>query len=144
MKKIAKLYFLEASQWSFYFQNKNSWHLQFSITQMLQLFFIIFEYLTYIGQPLLKLWAVELAILVHLIQLKQTKESSSKFANIYFWKVLSIAVPGESFKFFDPWTLKWQPFEIFAELNGKFILLAVFAKFVEYQTNLLTEIHNFA
>ena len=71
------------------------------------------------------------------------KENSSKLANTSFWKVLSIAVSGESFKFFDPQTIKWPPFEIFAKLNGKDILLAVFDKFVEYQSNVLTEMHNF-
>ena len=79
--------------------------------------FISFEYLIYIAQLLLKLWAVE--------------------------KVLSIAVSGESFKFFDPRTLNWRPFEIFAKLNGKDILLEVFAKFAEYQSNVLIEMHNF-
>ena len=39
----------------FYFQNKNSWHLQFSITQIFRLMFIIFEYSIYIDQLLLKL-----------------------------------------------------------------------------------------
>ena len=85
LRKIPKLYFLEASHWSlktsqkscsydhslrrnnrfeefvlfgaFYFQNKNSpisiSKLQFSITQMFPLLFIIFEYLTYISQLLL-------------------------------------------------------------------------------------------
>ena len=47
--------------------------------------------------------------------------------------ILSIAVTGESFMFFDPRTLKWRPFEIFAKLNGKNILFADFAKFAEYQ-----------
>ena len=50
----------------------------------------------------------------------------------------------ENFKFFDPQTIKWQPFEIFAKLNGKDILLAVFDKFAEYQSNILTEMHNFS
>ena len=49
----------------------------------------------------------------------------------------------ESFKFFDPQTLKWQLFEIFAKLKGKDILLAVFDKFVEYQSNDLTEMYYF-
>ena len=71
------------------------------------------------------------------------KENSSKLANIFFWKVLSIAVSGESFKFFDPQTRKWEPFEIFTKLNRKDILLAVFDKFAEYQSNALTEMHNF-
>ena len=44
---------------------------------------------------------------------------------------------------FDPRTIKWRPFEIFAKLNGKDILLAVFDKFAEYQSNVLTEMHNF-
>ena len=79
--------------------------------------FISFEYLMYIAQLLLKLWAVE--------------------------KVLTIAVSGENFKFFDPGTLKWRSFEIFAKLNGKDILLEVFAKFAEYQSNVLIEMHNF-
>ena len=57
---------------AFYFQNKNSSHLQFSINQIFRLMFIIFEYLTYISQLLLTLWAVELAISVHLIQLTTT------------------------------------------------------------------------
>ena len=48
----------------------------------------------------------------------------------------------ESFKLLNLRTLKWRPFEIFAKLNGKDILLAVFGKFVEYQSNVLTEIHN--
>ena len=56
--------------------------------------------------------------------------------------VLSIAVSDESFKFFDPRIVKWRPFGVLAKLNGKDILLAVFAKFVEYQSNVLTEIHN--
>ena len=71
------------------------------------------------------------------------KENSSKLANIFFWKALSIAVSGESFKFFDPQTIKWEPFQFFAKLNGKDILLAVFDKFAEYQSNVLTEMHNF-
>ena len=50
---------------------------------------------------------------------------------------------GESFKFFDQRTLKWRLFEFFAKLNGKDILLAVFAKFVKYQSNFLTEMDNF-
>ena len=58
-------------------------------------------------------------------------------------KVLSIAVSGESFKFFDPRTLNWRPFEIFAKLNGKDILLEVFAKFAKYQSKVLIEMHNF-
>ena len=72
------------------------------------------------------------------------KENRSKISNTSFWKVLSIAVSGEGFKSFDPRTVKWRLFEIFAKLNGKYILLAVFAKFVEYQNTVLTEMHNFA
>ena len=71
------------------------------------------------------------------------KENSSKLANIFFWKVLSIAVSDESFKCFGRRTIKWEPFEIFAKLNRKDILLAVFDKFAEHQGNALTEVHNF-
>ena len=67
------------------------------------------------------------------------KENSSKLANKSFWKVLSIAVSAESFKFFDRRTIKWWPLEIFAKLNGK----DIFDKFAEYQSNILTEMHNF-
>ena len=63
---------------AFYFQNKNSGHLQFSITQIFRLMFIIFEYLTYIGQLLLKLRAVELAILVHLITTDSWQQLNSR------------------------------------------------------------------
>ena len=44
---------------------------------------------------------------------------------------------GESFMFFDSQTLKLCLFEIFAKLNGKDILLVVFAKFALYQSNIL-------
>ena len=71
------------------------------------------------------------------------KGKSSKLANKFFWKILSIAVSAESCKFFDPRTVKWRPFEIFPKLNGKDILLAASAKSVEYQSNILTEMHNF-
>ena len=61
----------------------------------------------------------------------------------FFWKVLSIAVSGESFKFFDKRTLKLRSFAIFVKLNRNDISLAVSAKFAEYQSNVLTEMHNF-
>ena len=54
-----------------------------------------------------------------------------------------MVLPGDSVKFFDPKTVEWRPFEIFAKSNGKDILLAVFSKFVEYQSNILTDMHNF-
>ena len=54
-----------------------------------------------------------------------------------------MALSGESVKFFDPQTVEWRPFEIFAKLNGKDILLAVFSMFVEYQNNILSDMHNF-
>ena len=73
----------------------------------------------------------------------QQLNNSSKLANTFSWKVLSIAVSGESFTFFDPQTVEWRSFEIFATLNGKKILLAVFAQFAEYQSNVLSEMHNF-
>ena len=50
---------------------------------------------------------------------------------------------GERLKFFDPRIIKLRLYEIFAKLNGKDILLAVFDKFVEYQSNVLIEMHNF-
>ena len=56
--------------------------------------------------------------------------------------MLSITVAGKSFKNFDPRTVKWRPFEIFGKLDGRDTLLAVFAKFAEYQSNVLSEIHN--
>ena len=54
-----------------------------------------------------------------------------------------MALPGESVTSFDPKTVEWRPLEIFAKLNGKDILLAVFSKFVKYQSNILTDMHNF-
>ena len=50
---------------------------------------------------------------------------------------------GESFKFFDPPTTKWQPFKFFAKLNGNHILMATFPKLCKYQTFGLIELHNF-
>ena len=79
--------------------------------------------------------------------LEQTKSRQRKTALnslIYFiWKLLWKEVSGESFKFLDPLTGKWWPFEIFAKLDRKDILSAVFAKFRNDQGCVLTEIHNF-
>ena len=47
---------------AFYFKNKNSWHFQFSISQIFRQRFVVSENLTYKSQLLLKLRAVELAI----------------------------------------------------------------------------------
>ena len=47
-----------------------------------------------------------------------------------------------SFKFFDPPTTKWQPFNFFAKLNGNHILMASFSKLRKYQTFGLIELHN--
>ena len=90
--KNVKLYFLGASRWSLktrqksypesqplwrnghlknwnfglfgpcYLKNKKSWHFQFFISQIFRQTFIISENLTCMGQPLLKLWATQLAI----------------------------------------------------------------------------------
>ena len=75
--------------------------------------------------------------------LKAEKQNSSELANTFFCKALSIAMSGESFNFLDPRTVKWRPFETFAKLNGKDIVLAVFCRFSEYHSNVLTEMHNF-
>ena len=46
-------------------------------------------------------------------------------------------------KFFDTGTVKWRPSKIFAKLTGKGILWATFGKFREYESFLLTVVHNF-
>ena len=49
---------------------------------------------------------------------------------------------GESFKFFDPATPKWRPFEFFPQLKGNLILMTNFSKLRKYQTFGLTKLHN--
>ena len=71
------------------------------------------------------------------------KENSSKLANTFFLKGTINSSVWRKFQVFWPTTVKWRPFEIFAKLNGINILLAVFAKVWECQSNVLTEIHNF-
>ena len=71
---------------------------------------------------------------------KGKQQSTCKYI---LWKLLSIAVSAESFSFFDPRLVKWRSFEIISKLNGKDILLAVFARFAEYQSNILTDMNNF-
>ena len=48
----------------------------------------------------------------------------------------------KSFKFFGPPTTKWQPYKIFAKLNGNHLLIANIFKHHEYQTFGLMKIHN--
>ena len=109
--------------------------------------FIVFEYLAYIGQLLLKLRAVKLAILVDWYSWQQLNNRQRKTAVnllIHFLKGTINSSVWWKFQVFDPCTLKWWAFEIFAKMNGKVILLTVFAKFGEYQSNFLTEMHNFS
>ena len=84
-RKNAKLYFLQASHRSLktrqksksyfvffgvlYFKYEKNSHFEFFIKQIFRQTFIISENLTYMGQLLLKLSAVKVAILFHLPQL---------------------------------------------------------------------------
>ena len=109
LRKNAKLYFLEASHYlwkhaknhihrashygetaiqkienfglfgPFYFKNKKSWHFQFFISHIFQQTIIISENLTYISQPLLKLWAAKLAISFYL-------------TNDFHWRIFKLPV----------------------------------------------------
>lgn len=47
-----------------------------------------------------------------------------------------------SFKFFDERNVKLQSLRIFANLNGKDILWAIFGKLIDYESCFLTGIHN--
>ena len=70
-------------------------------------------------------------------------ENSSEPTKNSIWKLLLKEVSRESFKFLDLLTGKWQPFKIFAKLNGKDILSTIFEKFSDNQSCLLTGMHNF-
>ena len=131
----------------FYFQNKNSWHLQFLITQIFRLMFIIFNIWHISVNYCWNYGPSNLLFRFTWYSWQQLNNRQRKTAvNLllhFFWKVLSIAVSGESFKFFDTRTLKLRSFAIFVKLNRNDISLAVSAKFAEYQSNVLTEMHNF-
>ena len=142
LKKIENIVLFGA----FYFKNKNSWHFQFSISQIFQQSFIVSENLTCNSQLLLTLLAVEVAISFISLLLRsswqQTDENSRKLDNTFFWKPTPRQVFVESFKFFGPPTTKWRSFKFFAKLIGNHILMANFSKLRKYQTFALIELHN--
>ena len=115
----------------FCFKSKNSWHFEFSISQIFRQKFVVSENLTYLSQLLLKLRTVELAISFFPLMQKYI-----------FWKLAPKQEFGESFMFFDLPITKWRFFYFFAKLNGNHILIANFSKFRKYQTFDLIECHN--
>ena len=75
----------------FYFKNRNSWHSQFSISQIFRQSFSASENSTYKSQLLLTLRAVKLAVSFLSISLSsswwQTGENSRKLDDTYFSKL---------------------------------------------------------
>ena len=92
---------------AFSFKNKKSWHFEFSISHIFRQTFMNSENLTYMGQVLLKLQVVQLAILFHSSLLQQPKNRQRKTAvNLliylfenYYWKKCLVEVSN----FFTNW-----------------------------------------